>query len=252
MYVLKYFTEFTTNPKENSRKATSFIILVLLLAYAYCFFDVLIQKNGIVSSALLIFLFLLIKSVIADYDPLYSGNPQKNKYIRAFQKNLPTQFIMEEYDVDMKEAKILWYNVFNKWADKNHRMHYNWETSLARGFKCRMVYFTIISFKCMLILIFLSIFLIGLVNYYGLKFNIDIVDKYFIDHQNLFCPIIFFILCLIIFLAFIIINYPSNKQPRGCFLRFNEINEINISWLKGNIKSKKDFMNYGEENNSDS
>jgi hypothetical protein len=245
MDVLKFLTEFTTNPKENSRKATSFIILVLLLAYAYCFFDVLIQENGIVSSALLIFLFLLIKSVIADYDPLYSGDSKKNRYIKAFQKNLPTQFIMEQYGVDMKEAKSLWYNVFNKWADKNHQMHYNWETSLARGFKCRMVYFTIISFKYMLILIFFSISLIGFVNYYGLKFNIDIVDKYFIDHQNLFCPIIFFILCLIIFLSFMVINYPSDKKPRGCFLRFNEINEINISWLKENIKSKTDFMNYG-------
>ena len=152
MDVLKYLTEFTTNPKENSRKATSFIILVLLFSYVYSFFGVLIQENGLVSSALLIFLYLLIKSLISDYDPLYSGDPKKNKYTRAFQRNLPTHYLMSKYNVDMQEAKHLWYNVFNKWADKNHKMHYNWTTSLSRGFKCRMVYFTIFSFKFMIIL----------------------------------------------------------------------------------------------------
>ena len=250
--VLKYLTEFTTNPKENSRKATSFIILVLLFAYAYSFFDVLIQKNGLASSALLIFLFLLIKSVIADYDPLYSGDPKKNKYTRSFQRNLPTKFIMSKYDVDMREAKNLWYNVFNRWTDKKHKMHYNWKTSLTRGFKCRMVYFTIISFRFMFILSSLSIVLIGIVNYYGIKFGVEPIDKYFIYHNNLFIPITFSILCLFIFLTFLIINYPSDKKSKGCFLRFNEINEINISWLKKNIISKEDFKNYGEENNSNS
>ena len=102
-YLLKYLTEFTTNPKENSRKATSFIILVLLFSYAYSFFDVLIQENGLVSSALIIFLYLLIKSLIADYDPLYSGDPKKNKYTRAFQRILPTHYIMSKYIKNISE-----------------------------------------------------------------------------------------------------------------------------------------------------
>ena len=248
--LLKYFTEFTTNPKENSRKATSFIILVLLFAYAYAFFDVLIQENGIASSALLIVLFLLIKAAIADLDILYSGNPNKNKYTKAFQENLPTKYIMAEYNIDMQEAKSLWYYVFNKWAAKEHGMHYNWKTSLSRGFKCRMVYFTIVSFRFMFFLSLITIIIIGVINYYEFNFGLEPIDKYFREHNNLGIPIIFSILCLFIFLIFLIINSPSKKKPKGCFLRFNEINQMNINWLKQNISSKENFNNYGQKNNN--
>lgn len=248
--ILKYFTTFGTNPKENSRHMTSFIILVLIFFYAYTFFDVIISENKFISNALLLVLFFLIKSIISDHDPLYSGNPKKNKYTKCFQKTLPSKYIMETYSVDMKEAKSLWYNVFNKWSDKENEMHYNWETSLRRGFKCRMVHFTIKSFGFVFLLSLITILLIWFVNSFGIKFRSEIIDLYFIEHKNIVVPIIFTISCLVIYGIFKIINYPNEVNPKGCFLRFNEINNLNIDWLRQNIRSKEDFISYGKKDNN--
>jgi uncharacterized membrane protein len=238
---LKFFTDFTSNPKENSRKATSFIILVLLFGFAYTYFGLLIKDNGITSSALLIVLFLLIKEAISDKDVLYSGNPDKNKYTKAFQEKLPTKYIIQTYGVEMSEAKTLWYNVFNKWKNEEHEMHSNWKKSLERGFKCRMVYFIIISFRFMfwISLVFTSI--IFTFNHFDIKTNIGFIDNYFKNHSNYSGMITYILICFVVFIAFLIINYPSKNKSRGCFLRFNEMNELNINWLKRNIHSKEDF-----------
>ena len=247
MDILKYLTTFGTNPKENSRHLTSFIILVLLFGYAYSFFDVLILKNAIASNAIILCIFFLIKSLIADYDPLYSGDPEKNKYTKAFQSNLPTEYIMTTYDVEMREAKSLWYNVFNKWEEKGHEMHYNWKTTLRRGFKCRMVHFVIKSFRIMFFLALLSIGIIVFVNKLKVNFEIEAIDKYFRDHVDLGIPIFYAIMCILISIIFQIVNNPNERQPKGCYLRFNEINLLNVDCLRQNINSKEDFNNYGKK-----
>lgn len=241
MDILKFFTSFTSNPKENSRKTTSLIILVLLFGFAYAFFGVLIQENGIASSALLIVLFLLIKGVITDNDILYSGDPTKNKYVRAFQANLPTNYIVEEFNVEMPEAKSLWYNIFNKWKSEDHAMHSNWKKSLERGFKCRMVYLIIITFRFMFWVSTITTLTIFLINRFEIKFNNQSIDSYFATHSNYTPMIIYSFICLAVFLTFLFINYPKKNKPRGCFLRFNEMNESNIDWLKRNISNKDDF-----------
>ena len=202
------------------------------------------------SNAILVILFLLIKAAIADYDVLYSGNPEKNKYAKAFQENLPTKYIMAEYNVNMNEAKNLWYNIFNKWRNKNHDMHYNWETSLRRGFKCRMVHFIIISFRFMFFLSIISIVIISIVNGFEFNFGMDPIDKYFKTHKDIVVPVFFTIFCFAIYLVFLVINYPGGDIPKGCFLRFSEINQLNIDWLRENIASREEFINYGTENNN--
>ena len=102
----------------------------------------------------------------------------------------------------------------------------------------------------MFFLSLITIIFIALINYYAIKFGLEPVDKYFREHNNFGIPILFSVVCLLIYLLFLLINYPSKKALRGCFLRFNEINQININWLKQNISSKEDFNNYGKENNS--
>ena len=238
---LKFFTDFTSNPRENSRKATSLIILVLIFSFAYVFFGVLIKDNGIASSALLIVFFLLIKEAISDKDVLYSGNPDKNKYTKAFQEKLPTKYIIQEYNVEMGEAKTLWYSVFNKWKNKEHEMHSNWKKSLERGFKCRMVYFIIVSFRFMfwLSLIFTSILYV--INHFDIKTKVNVLDKYFESHTDYSGMITYSSICFLTFITFLIINYPTKNKSRGCFLRFNEMNELNANWLRRNIQSKEDF-----------
>ncbi|MFW6047150.1 MAG: hypothetical protein ACOCP4_05140 [Candidatus Woesearchaeota archaeon] len=247
--LIKFFKDFS-NPKEKSRKTTSLIILVLFLGFAYVFFDVLIRENGIVSSALLIVLFILIKEIISEKDVLYSGDPNKNKFVNAFQLNLPTKYIIDTFGVNMEEAKRLWYNVFNKWKKEDHEMHPNWQKSLERGFKCRMVYFIIISFRFMFWISLIFTSLIYLINHFNIKFHVDTIDTYFTSHKDLTLPIIYVIICLIVYLTFLIINYPKKDKPKGCFLRFNEINDLNIDWLKRNIKHKNDLINYGKKGNS--
>jgi hypothetical protein len=248
--LLKYFMASVADLKENSRRTTSFIILFLLCAYAYFFLDIAFKENGTVSCVVLFLIFTLIKEVIADFDILYSGNPEKNKFVKAFQKNLPTKYIIGKYRVNMQEAKSLWFSVFNIWGNKDHKMHSNWENTLKRGFKCRLVYFTITALKIVASISTLSLLIIFIVNEYKVQFRIELLDKYFLSHQFPFGSIIFVLLCLFTASILILINYSDDKKERGCFLRFNEINQINIDWLKDNISSKEDFNNYRNENNN--
>lgn len=247
--IFKFFTD-STNPKEKFRKLTSLIILVLLLAFVYIFFDVLIDENAKASIIVLFVLYILIKEIITDFDVLYSGNPEKNKYVRAFKANLPSKYIMETNKISQDEALKLWYKEFNQWKDKDHKMHENWQITLDRGFKCRMVYFIIITFRFIAILstvLTLAIFLIYKFNVY---FNMPVVDNYIRNHSNLTIPIVFVLICFIIYILFLIINYPSLKKPRGCFLRFNEINTLNIGWLKENLSVKEDQITNDKKDNN--
>jgi uncharacterized membrane protein len=101
----KYILQFTTNPKVNSRIVTSFIILGLVFSYAYVFFNVIVLSS-ILSNLILIGLFFLIKALIADWDNLYSGNPEKNRFVKAFQAHIPSDYILKKFRTSLDSHVI--------------------------------------------------------------------------------------------------------------------------------------------------
>jgi hypothetical protein len=236
-FIDKLFNIFsnTRNVKDKYRKITSLIILVLLLFFAYIYFDYIIDENARVTIVVLFVLYILIKEAITDHDVLYSGNPEKNKFVKAFQYNLPSKYLMEKFKLPKEEAIKLWYLEFNKWKDSKNPMHDTWLQTLSRGFKCRMVYFTIISFRFITLLSIVFILAIFGVDKFHIYYKVPVLDDYMYRHSNLTTPIIFTLVCLLIYLTFLLINYPSVEKLRGCFLRFSEINDQNINWLKANF-----------------
>ena len=241
-FIEKLFKIFldSSNAKDQYRKSTSLIILVLLLFFVYIFFGLLIDENAKISIIVLFVAYLLIKEAITQHDVLYSGNPNKNKYVRAFQDRLPSKYLIETYKLPKEDALNLWYKEFNKWKDTTNPMHESWLLTISRGFKCRMVYFIIISFRFITILSTLFILAIFLIQKFRIHFRIPTIDNYITSHYKLTSPILFTFACLLIYIIFLIINYPSIKNPRGCFLRFNEINNQNITWLKSNFIYKNE------------
>jgi len=124
--------------------------------------------------------------------------------------------------------------------------HQQWFKTLERGFECRFVYYIIKTFKWVFVISFILTFLIFLINFFEIKTNVTIIDAYFQNHSDLSNPIYFTVTCFIVYILFLVCNYPSKKKPRGCFFKYNEINQLNIDWIKDNISSKDDFKNYDD------
>ena len=151
------------------------------------------------------------------------------------QSNLPSKYLAETYKIDNDEALSLWFKEFNKWKDPSNLMHDSWILTLSRGFRCRMAYFIIISFRFIAIMSALLLLVILVLQKSQISFNVQAFDTYLTNHSNLTLPVAFTISCFLIYLIFLVINYPCQKKPRGCFLRFDEINNQNIHWLKENF-----------------
>jgi hypothetical protein len=242
--IVKILSEATSS-KGMIRATTSFLLIVLLYFFAYTFFGLVINENGLISLLIALAVYFLIQTFITNYDVLYDGNPKKNRFVRAFQMKYPSTYIMEKYGIDEIEAKKLWFRkIFNTWENPNHSMYGHRLRCLRRGFICRLVYYVMtVSFGFFCISLFLLIIL-GILNFKSISFGIGPIDDFISSHNTLKLPLVTTLTYLIVSFFLLFTNYPRKKKPLGCFKRFNEVNEQSIDWLEENFDSLDAIRNY--------
>lgn len=124
--------------KRGLEGYTAFVVLVLSSLYFFIFimpFDVLQAIPNWVLYLLTVFVFLFIKLILFSDDKLYYSSPPKNKYAKAFQKYWPSIYIQKKFGLDKQKADYYWLEeIFNKWKNKDHPKHQQWERTIRRGF----------------------------------------------------------------------------------------------------------------------
>jgi len=226
-------------------QSSFFIIITLYLSFAIYIFNSALPENPTQMVISILFVFtIVVLQFVTTYDPLYSGDPKKNDYIKCFHKNLPSHFIAKELEMPTEIAKLFWYHeIFNKWRDEKHEMHFNYITSLQRGFDCRMAYTIIIFFWWMFIVSAFLNTIIGIAIFANLKFNVEFLDNYF-KHCNFFHEVLFMVASFIVFWFARHYNKSINGKCRGAFEKFDEINQLNNLWIKKNLHDLKPLVRF--------
>lgn len=248
--LIKSFTNLTQNTKQKYRYLMSIIILFTLYFFSEIYlFNRLIPETFSKTTFIILFiLFWLILSIVTDNDTLYSGKPEKNNFVKCFQKFYPSNYLIEKLKIDSETAQYLWFTkAFNTWADKNHKRYGYWKSTLERGFMCRFVYINYQFFKYVgIVSLIINLVLIFFI-LTGLVTTVEFVDTYLRQKTYLSKEIIFMLSCGLISSIIYFFNKSKEEKCQGAFKRFNEINQQNIHWLEENIDEFKGYLSNKEK-----
>lgn len=221
----------------ETRKGLLFLIgaSIIALATLFCFAyvgslpvvqTIALQLNlpkWVYGIALLIVEYILFVVISSD-DTLYYGNPEKNRFTRAFQKDLPSKHLAAVLNVDIETAKQLWFDEFNKWGDVTHERHEDRQRTFQRGFSCRFVYYLWVVCRLLLALSVLWL---------GVEAILVIWASYEIPKLEAKLAIALLLIVFLTALGFF--NRTSNTNPTGVWRRFSEINKRHCAWIDENI-----------------
>lgn len=225
------------NPETKSglRVLTAVLIVCLVAIFLICFIlPIEFVRNSIdilkIPRTFLVLLFsasiYLIIILIFSADTLYYGDPQKNIYAKTFQAFWPSRYLAKTLDISFENASNLWFNEFNKWKGSNNPNHELWLKTLQRGYFCRLVYY-LLYYSSLIIFFSLLLLILELISR---KYNFIWINS------STFLPRILFIICVSCFWLIVrLTNRLKWKGPSGVWRRYNEINRMNIEWVKSNI-----------------
>jgi hypothetical protein len=177
-------------------------------------------------------LFYIVKFSL--YDKLYYGNPDKDKYVRAFQLYWPSTHLSKKFNISKKDAFYYWYEkLFNKWRAPNSERHSQYLRSLRRGYACRFIFYTLKYFKYLLIvsIILTSLQLAKSLFYPKLNSYLSWINI----KLGWACTFIAIIACLYLFIR--MSNKPDPANLKGVWQRYAEINEMHTKWIDEHIPS---------------
>jgi len=187
-------------------------------------------------TALLIVEYILFVVISSD-DTLYYGNPKKNRFTRAFQKDLPSKHLAEVLNVDIDTAKYLWFNEFNKWGDVNHERHEERQRTFQRGYSCRFVYYLWVVGKLLLVLSIL-----------WLAVEAGLVKWTSYEIQKMEAKLAIAALLIVFLTALRFFNRTSDRNQTGVWRRFSEINKRHCAWIDENLDLFKSALKGQKEN----
>lgn len=181
-------------------------------------------------------IFYLLRFFLFSGDKLYYGNPEKDKYVRAFQMYWPSKLIATKFNMSMEDAKFHWFETFNTWKNKDHPRHSQWERTMRRGYACRFVYYCIKFFE---VLLWVSVLVTSLQEVLLRKFKMQI----FISEVSLEWRIGFIIFVVLFYITIRLTNKTSPTDLIGVWRRFAEINKMHRAWIDNNISTPSDLLN---------
>jgi len=181
--------------------------------------------------------FYLVVVLIFSADVLYHGNPEKNKYVRAFQYYWPSRHIAERFGIPLEDARYYWFeNYFNRWKVEDDSRHGQWERTLRRGYSCRFIYYCV---RCLEILLWLSVLLT-----LGQETLSRVVQVKILRTNTGLAGKVAFI--AFVALLYVIIRAKNRTAPAdlgGVWKRYAEINKMHRKWIDENISSVDELRN---------
>ena len=97
-------------------------------------------------------IFYLLRLLLFSADLLYYGDPEKNKYVKAFQMYWPSRHLASKFNFPQEDASFYWFDkFFSTWDNPDHPRNSQWKRTLIRGYSCRFTLATISFFSTKII-----------------------------------------------------------------------------------------------------
>jgi len=192
--------------------------------------------SGIIQSVggTIVITFMLATWIFSS-DELYYADPEKNRYVRAFQVYWPSKHIAERFDLNQEDADYYWFEkLFNIWADPEHPRHEQRERTFQRGYACRYVYYYL---KLFVALFWVSAATTVLLEILTRLFGILAFES----KVGLGWRIGFVVVVGFLYIILRCSNRTSLSNLTGVWRRYAEVNKLHIRWIDENIKSLGDF-----------
>lgn len=237
MDVIKQFIDSVgISSKAGLRALTALVVLAFSFMFCHLFIvslDILAGTPEWLLCLISYALFQVIQILLPD--KLYYGDPEKDKYVKAFQMYWPSRYLAQKFGLKEKDASYYWFeNFFNAWENPDHPRHTQWKRTLRRGYSCRFIYYCTKFFE---ILIIVSIMLALIQESLAQLFKMEI----FTSKVSLFWRIGFILFVVFLYLVIRIFNRVSPSNLGGVWKRFAEINRMHIEWVDENVKSLDDL-----------
>lgn len=238
---------FDTETKAGLKSLTSLCVFSMMLVFLIAYVSPVIYVGDnyvavlVIIAPLVAIIPAIMQIMIFSRDTLANGDPEKNKFVKAYQAVWPTRYLVEQYGLDESEAEYHWFNIFNTWADEKspRRAQHAW--TIRNGFHCRFVY---VIMRTILFLLAFSLVLIPIFYFDNiLRWNFNPLASS--PYQELWYVRVIFIASLALgYLILRLSNHVSPQKLTGVWKKYADINENNISWLKKNIHSIEDLTNF--------
>jgi hypothetical protein len=230
----------------------------LLVGYFYIFVyqDVLNIKIKLISLEALVeipivavVIIPLIKYIIVKPDAL-QRSPSKRKSIRFFQKEFPSNYLLNRCARCVETKKTCknfvteenfnhirhWYKIFHEKMKKES--HGSVEDTYWKGYTCKLLYYL----QWILLTAFIASLPLAAVHAYF------IVESRFIGEVNTI-QFIYPLICGGMWILINILNKPDKNKPSGCWHAWREINRMHVGWLRDNEPVLVDLICKSNGNN---
>jgi hypothetical protein len=168
----------------------------------------------------------VLSTLIFSNDVLYYSSPKQDKYVHAFQRNLPTKLLCEKLNIDSRQAEFLWFGEFNKWARTDHLRHAEYLKTYQRGFACRFVYVLIRSSWIFFMIASALLITESALVLRGIEFtNVDTFGSRWL-----------FVALMLVLNLYLRASNRTGRVTTGVWKRFDEINDNNREWISVNIE----------------
>lgn len=228
----------------DSRKGleglTALVVLALVLIFCHIFIIPLnLFENwpNLVLYLAAFVIFYVVRVLLFSSDVLYYGDPERNRYAKAFQMYWPSRHLASRFKLSQEDASFYWFEkVFNGWADPSHPRNSQWRRTLIRGYSCRFVYYCV---KFLEILLWISLGVTLLHEIVPRLFGIDVL----MTSISLGWRIGFLVFVALLYIVTRSTNRTSPTNLTGVWRRYAEINKMHIRWIDENISSLDDLRN---------
>jgi hypothetical protein len=221
----------------ETRKGLLFLTGATIVALSFLFaagfiaslpwFEKIMSQVGLPELAgdfIFVIVVYILVVIISSTDTLYYGDPEQNRYARAFQRWFPSKHLATKLGIKIDLAKDLWFDQFNLWANESHVRHQDWQRTLERGYACRFIYDVQVFSG--------AIFLLSV----GWLIVEGVVTRLFeYEMINLEAKLAITVVYGLIWIAFKYLNRTNESHQTGVWRRFNEINQRNCIWIDQNL-----------------
>jgi len=232
---------------KDPRKRIEYLMIITLICIGYFYIYVYQNMIGIdvpfiglesliELPIIAIIVIPLVKLIIVKSDPLQRSS-SKNKTIRFFQKEFPSNYIFNRCQTCIENENTCinyinpgsyahisyWFrDLFHGKIERDDPMVI--KETFEKGYTCKLVFYL-----SWVLLIFFILSLVTTGVHYIILYLTDNLVFALIAWQ-----IIFPVLCLSIWGLIKILNRPDEKNLSGCWQAWRQINGIHVSWLGSN------------------
>jgi len=238
---------FDIHSKRGLQKLYSLMFILLVIFYLHSFWIPIeiskwINTNLIyIGIILLYFVPALTEKLLFVRDALQYDVSDKNPYASFFQKQFPSKYISQKFNIDETQSSMYWFSIFNKWKASDHP-HNAWrQTSFDKGYTCRVIYyiqlwsfrFFVLAVTHLIILIALRLFVIS---------STPIAVSSLFEIELIQWKIGYPLAMLLTHFLLKANNRIKGEVPTGVWYQWKEINDIMKRWLDENVNSINDLQ----------